>query len=449
MHPRVSLRCTLSIDPMRHLLLLPVFAVTLHAAVIGHMEPAQPLTEARIRTLPAEQQPAWLAYLDRSQQQKLADKAALAAEVKAAGRTESIHSRAGHGANSMPLDRDAAFYASAEAHTTAENILSYQTPAGGWSKNIEINHHHREPAEDFAPDNSSQHLSADDADRPLEPTWNYVGTLDNDATTTEIRFLALCLPRASARDRARYRNSIEHGIRYLLVAQYPNGGWPQVWPLEGGYHDAVTFNDNAMINAIETLNLAVTDPGYSFLPQPLKQQAAQSIVHGLDCILRAQVSIGGRLTLWPQQADALTLAPAGARNYEMVSLATSESAALVNYLMQLPAPSPAVVRSIYAAADWFQQHATSGYVYKGGKETPGGRRLFRQADARPLWARYYSLDQQKPIFGDRDRTIHDDLLEISDERRNGYGWYNTTADSTLKHFASWKQKHPLSQANHS
>jgi PelA/Pel-15E family pectate lyase len=38
-------------------------------------------------------------------------------------------------------------------------------------------------------------------------------------------------------------------VRYLLAAQFPNGGWPQVWPLEGGYHDAVTFNDNAVSEA--------------------------------------------------------------------------------------------------------------------------------------------------------------------------------------------------------
>lgn len=433
---------------MRSLLLLPTLAITLHAATIGHMEPAQPLTEARIRsTLSTAQQQPWLDYLKRSQQQKLADKAALAAEVKAAGRTESIHTKAGHGAGSMPLDRDPGFYGSAEAHTIAENILSYQIPSGGWSKNIDLGHHHRQPGEDFAPDNASQHPTPGDADTPLEPTWNYVGTIDNDATNTEIRFLALCLPKASATDRTRYQQAIERGIGYLLAAQYPNGGWPQVWPLEGGYHDAVTFNDNAMINTIETLNLAVTDPNYSFLPAGLKQQAAQAIFRGLDCIQRAQVHIGDRLTLWPQQSDALTLAPVGARNYEMASLSTSESAAIARYLMELPSPTPAQVRSIYTVAEWFQQHAVHGYLYTGDKSTPGGRRLFPQANAKPLWARFYSFDQEKPIFGDRDKTIHDDLLDISDERRNGYGWYNTAGSEVMARFNSWKQKHPLPPAN--
>ena len=123
---------------MRCLLFAPAFAVTLHAAVLGHMQPAEPLTEARIHTLPAAEQPMWLDYVARSQKQRLVDKAALTAEVKAAGRTESIHSRAGHGATSMPLNRESGFYGSAEAHTIAENIVSFQTPAGGWSKNIEI-----------------------------------------------------------------------------------------------------------------------------------------------------------------------------------------------------------------------------------------------------------------------------------------------------------------------
>jgi len=31
-----------------------------------------------------------------------------------------------------------------------------------------------------------------------------------------------------------------------------------VWPLEGGYHDAITYNDDAMINIIKFLK-EVTD----------------------------------------------------------------------------------------------------------------------------------------------------------------------------------------------
>jgi hypothetical protein len=38
-------------------------------------------------------------------------------------------------------------------------------------------------------------------------------------------------------------------------------------------------------------------------------------------------------------------------------------------------------------------------------------------------ARLYELETDRPVFGDRDRTIHNAVEEISLERRNGYGWY--------------------------
>jgi len=39
----------------------------------------------------------------------------------------------------------------------------------------------------------------------------------------------------------------------VFAAQNPNGGWPQVWPLQGGYHDGITYNDGAMLNVMVLL----------------------------------------------------------------------------------------------------------------------------------------------------------------------------------------------------
>ncbi|HWW26046.1 MAG TPA: pectate lyase, partial [Caulobacter sp.] len=51
------------------------------AAVIGTNTPAQSISAARIDALPAQDRDAWKAYLARSEQQTLADRAALAAEL--------------------------------------------------------------------------------------------------------------------------------------------------------------------------------------------------------------------------------------------------------------------------------------------------------------------------------------------------------------------------------
>ena len=146
-----------------------------------------------------------------------------------------------------------------------------------------------------------------------------------------------------------YRASFIKGIRYLLAAQYPNGGFPQVYPLEGGYHDAITFNDNAVSESAETLgDVAEAKPGYDFVPADLRKQAGAAVDRALQCILASQITIDGKKTIWPQQEDALTLAPVSARNYEPGALAASESADLLEYLMSIQNPSKELVASIDA-----------------------------------------------------------------------------------------------------
>jgi PelA/Pel-15E family pectate lyase len=114
----------------------------------------------------------------------------------------------------------------------------------------------------------------------------------------------------------------------------------------------------------------------------------------------------------------------------------------MEYLMSLPNPSPDVVRSIDAAAAWFKAHKVMGYAWVGGRNTPGGRKFEASPGAGPLWARYYSLTTGKPVFGDRDKTIHDDVMELSLERRNGYSWWGEGPKHALAQYAEWKKQHP-------
>ena len=421
------------------LLALPL-ALPLHASVIGISKPAEPITAARIAQLPATERAAWTAYLERSQKQRQTDQASLAAESKASTSALPVAKEAFAG-RTMPLDKPANWYASPEAQHIAQTILSFQTPAGGWSKNIDMTGPARVPGEGYTSDNLSQHPSPSDFDTPGDLRWNYVGTLDNDATTTEIRFLAL-VAQASPEHAKQVQASILRGIHYLLNAQFPNGGWPQVWPLEGGYHDAITYNDDAVTQAAELLtSVSSGQPPYAFVPAEFRQQSAAAAARALECVLRTQVDIHGHRTIWAQQHDALTLAPTTARNYEPIALATGESASLLIYLMRIPHPSPEVVTAVEAGVSWLKSHAIYGQQWVGGRNTPEGRHLTPVAGAGPLWARYYSIDTQQPIFGDRDKTIHDNVTEISAERRNGYAWYSSGPQKAFDVYAAWSKEH--------
>lgn len=423
----------------RVLLLLASFFVftPLRAAVIGISKPAQSITAERIAQLPPKDRAAWTAYLDRSQKQMGVDRATLASE-RTPGGPEPPLPKEGFSGRSMPLHRDVAWYKTPEARHIADVVVSFQTPAGGWSKNLDMTGPARLHGQSYATDNLSKHTGPEDFDAPKDPHWNYVGTLDNDATNTELHFLALISAATPGKAGDPYRTSFIKGIRYLLAAQFPNGGWPQVWPLEGGYHDAVTFNDNAVTESAEVLT-AVAGGGsdYAFVPADLRRRSGIAVQHALDCILATQIIVNGTRTIWAQQHDALTLAPVSARNFEPVALATGESADVLLYLMKLPHPSPTAVASVQAGVAWLKTSAIYGQVWTGERRTPGGRHLEPEAGAGPIWARYYSITTGKPIFGDRDKTIHDTVNDLSLERRNGYAWYSSGPKQALDTYLIW------------
>ena len=432
------------------------------AEVIGHNTPVTPLTEARIqKEVPAEQRGAWIEYLHRSAQQMSSDKAALAKERAGLAELPPLPLQ-GYSARALPLDRDAAFYRSAEARRTGEILLSFQTPAGGWSKNLRFNEP-RQRGQAYATGNAAPTPpKPDDFDAPHDVHWHYIGTLDNDATNTELHFLAKLAAAWPGHEGDAFRAAFLRGVEYLLKAQYPNGGWPQVYPLEGGYHDAITFNDDAETESAELLsnvargadvkNEAGAAETFAFVPVELRTRAQRAVDKALECILRAQVRVpaaaarvpghasGEVLTVWAQQYDPLTLEPCSARNYEMRSLAAGESASAVEYLMSLPHPNAPIVAAVDAAVLWFRAHQINGYAWTGGRNTPGGRRLVAEAGAGPLWPRYTALTTGLPIFGDRDKTIHDDVMELSLERRNGYAWYGEAPKHVLDEYAAWKRR---------
>ena len=70
-----------------------------------------------------------------------------------------------------------------------------------------------------------------------------------------------------------------------------------------------------------------------------------------------------------------------------------------------------------------------------------GARVVPDPEAPVLWARFYELGTDRPIFIGRDKVIRYALAEIERERRAGYGYYNGSAASLLKtNYAGWMKR---------
>src|SRR2546430_17055217 len=150
--------------------------------------------------------------------------------------------------------------------------------------------HRREPGESFARDT--------EPDTTLHGRWSYVGPFDNDATTTELRFLATVITASQGNQRDQYQAAFSRGLEYIFSAQYPNGGWPQVWPLEGGYHDAITYNDDAMLHVLELLSdIGDGRDEFAFVPESNRSLARTALKRGLECLLATQIVAEGRRTV--------------------------------------------------------------------------------------------------------------------------------------------------------
>jgi PelA/Pel-15E family pectate lyase len=318
----------------------------------------------------------------------------------------------------MPAD----WFSGAEAKQVAANILSFQSDLGGWPKNV---------------DTTATRYS--DSRAELRPTF------DNGATTDELRFLARIY--SATRDDT-YRSAFDRGFAYILKAQYANGGWPQYFPPGLKYPRYITFNDDAMVRLLEFLREVERSPTYEVVGEAKRSVARQAFDRGIDCILKCQIKVNGKLTVWCAQHDENDFSPRRGRSYELPSLSGSESVDIVRLLMSLDSPDARVVESVKAAVAWFKTAAIHGIrqeVRPDARAPKGTNKVVvKDSAAPPMWARFYEIGTNRPLFVDRDGVPKFDLSEIGFERRNGYSWLGYWPQSLLgKEYPAWLKRRKI------
>jgi len=300
--------------------------------------------------------------------------------------------------------------------TAADHTLARQRSNGGWPKDNEG-------------DSELELLFARDSPG---------STIDNGSTHRDLRRLAEAYTRSGL---PRFRHGCLSGIEYLFESQYANGGWPQRFPGGRGYSRHITFNDGAMAGVLGVLHdVSRGVEPFEWCDDSLRGRAREALDRGVDCILKCQIRVDGKLTAWGQQHDEINFSPSSARTFEPASLCSSASVGVLRFLMQLEEPDAEVVSAIESAIAWLDGPAKLEGI-RLVKDEELGKTLVQDPSAEPLWARLYEIDTCRPIFGDRDGEVHYELSDISEERQNGYSWYVDSPRKLLdKDYPNWSKR---------
>lgn len=319
----------------------------------------------------------------------------------------------------------------------ADNMLLYQRSNGGWPK------HFKDKVVDYKKTLSPAELEELKAgyEKGID------ATIDNNATTKEIKYLVSAYKTHKIKS---YLDAATKGIDYLLKAQYANGGWPQFYPDFSSYRSQITYNDNAMVNVLTVMqDIAEGKNDFDVIDKSYIAKCNAAVQKGIDCIIKTQYKQNGILTSWCAQYNAKTLVPEMARKFELASLSGSESVTIVRFLMRQQNPTKEMIAAVNGAVEWFNKVKIVGYNWvevKAPNESSGRDKILVKDDNSIIWARFYDLQTNEPIFVGRDSQPKKTIAEVENERRIGYAYYVTNPLKLIsEEYPKWAAKWGIKQ----
>ena len=330
----------------------------------------------------------------------------------------------------IQADENQPVYSADQIEEIVGNILLFQRKNGGWPKDY-----------DMLAILTEAQKKAIEASREKNDT-----SFDNHNIHSQVDYLAkayLQLKTDACRD------ACLRGFDFMLNSQYPNGGFPQRYPSPTGYAAHITFNDGVMIGVLNVLKDAADGmPHWKWLDEERRQKAHKAVDLGVACILKCQIRVRGIKTGWCQQHENQTFEAVPARTFELASICPQDTAEVVRFLMRIDRPDPVLVAAVHDAIDWLKRVKLNGVrverVPADAVEFPRHRADFdvvvvADESAKPIWARHYEIETNRPVFAGRDAIKKYSLAEIERERRTGTPWYGAWPTKLIEtEYCSWR-----------
>jgi PelA/Pel-15E family pectate lyase len=108
-------------------------------------------------------------------------------------------------------------------------------------------------------------------------------------------------------------------------------------------------------------------------------------------------------------------------------------------------PSPQIVAAVDAAVAWLDAVKLQGIRVQRVRDPNStndrpDRVVVADPAAAPIWARFYEIGTNRPLFADRDGVPKYSLAEIGFERRSHYNWLDAWPKDLLEtQYPAWRR----------
>jgi PelA/Pel-15E family pectate lyase len=249
----------------------------------------------------------------------------------------------------------------------------------------------------------------------------------------------------------RYARAFRRGLDWIFKLEHPSGGWPQNQRREHAYQRTITFNDDVTVRILRFLREVYSSHRFAFVDAARKERARKSFSRGIACILKCQIRVRGALTGWAGQHDPIDFSPRPGREFESAAVMSAETVSITRFLMKLESPDRAQIESVRAAVAWLKRSALSGIALKESTDPFSGRKhreVTHVPSAPPIWARFYGILDNQPLFTDRDREVTHRFEKITLERQDGYAWYGHWPAPLLeREYPKWEELRSAEKIN--
>jgi len=331
----------------------------------------------------------------------------------------------------------------------ADNLLVFQNPDGGWGKIGKLGIFKNNP--DFKnvsfqdilvkmPDDVKKQLTeylkntvpvkydsikTEGSTKPSDKIGRPRSVLDNTMTYSHVRYLTLVYNQTKEK---KYLKAAQRGLKWILSVQLPCGGW------SGCDVYGLCNNDEVTSGVLSFLQDILYDEQYKVLLKGNQKEIQKAHDDALAILLKTQVEINGKKTIWAHNYDPDTLEPIPARPFEPAALTAMESYPIVLTLMREKNKSPELIEAIKAAADFL---ASDAIYVTGTMEikditpfTENNRYIDKEKfftlnggdNQQKYLVRFLSIPECKPLYGDWFGHVFEDFNQLPVERKMAFGF---------------------------